>query len=441
MKSILIVGGGVAGLTAAYHLSNEGFDVRIAEATNNLGGRLTALFDSKSGEMIDNGQHALMTAYHTFLELLNSTGNLKLLNIQKHLEVNYIDSNQFKSRLYTGKLPGKAGFLFGLISLGGISFMSKINIIKLIRAVELNKVNSEGKSVLEFLTQNNQKSDAVIRFWEPFVVATMNCELKNASAKILVNILKRAFIEDLSNSKLILPTADSHTLLKPVINCIEANGAKIIRKCKINKINCKDRRVVSVETSDGLLIEADFYLFAIQPFALRKILPENLKVEFEYLTKFHYSPIVSVYIWTEYEIFNNDFFATIDTDIQWIFNRNNIIKSNDLMNYSYSITISSAWKYEGMKPSEIIEIIKSNLTKLFPNFKTNSILHYRVITEKFATFEANSEIEKLRPSQKTKISNLYLAGDWTDTELPATIEGASYSGKKAAQMIMSTING
>ncbi len=443
MKSILIIGGGIAGITAAYHLSKLGFKVRILETTNNLGGRLTALFDSKSSEMIDNGQHALMTAYHTFLELLNECSADKLLNIQKHLEVTYYDTNQRKTRLYTGYLPSKAGFLLGFLSLGGISFSSKIAIIKMMRMIENSpqSLNHSELTCLEFLKQTKQSDEAITRFWEPFVVATMNCTLKEASASILTNILKRAFTDDLSNSKIILPAADFRHILQPVIEKLETQNVEIICNTKVSSVIYDGVKVIGAEDSKGEKYYADFIISALPPYSLIKILPNALLQQFSYLNEFTYSPIVSVYIWTKKQIFSEDFVATLGTDIQWMFNRNKIIRHGltDTFEHSYSITTSTAEKFTAMKQSEIIDCVASDINKIFPHFDKNDILHYRIITEKFATFIANPHTEKIRPDTMTSTANFFLVGDWTNTELPATIEGASLSGKKAAYEISKII--
>ncbi|MDT3738549.1 MAG: hydroxysqualene dehydroxylase HpnE [Candidatus Kapabacteria bacterium] len=442
MKSVLIIGGGVAGITAAYHLSKSGLNVRILETTNSLGGRITALFDSNSDEMIDNGQHAMMTAYHTFLSMLDDCGASDLLNIQKYLQVSYLDINHKKTRLFTGYLPGKAGFVLGFLMLGGISLKSKISIIKLMKLVEKGSLGSAGQNCQEFLTQNNQGSDAITRFWEPFVIATMNCRLNQASAGILINILRRAFIEDLNNSKLVFPASDLKEIIKPVVKKITDNNTDIIYNCKADKLLNENNKCIGVESAKGEKFFADFIISTLPPYALKKIIPDELSNEFDYLSKIIYSPIVSVYLWTVQEIISEDFAAALGTDIQWIFNRTKLIKkrNSDTYKYSYSITISSADKIAGLKQSEILSLVMNDFKKLISDFDESWVKHSRIITEKFATFIANPETEKIRPDCKTALDNFFLAGDWTNTKLPATIEGASQSGKVAAELILELLN-
>lgn len=443
MKSVLIIGSGIAGITAAYHLSKAGLKVTIVEATENSGGRLTALFDSKSGEMIDNGQHALMTAYHTFLEIIDACNAKHLFNFQKNLEVIYYDTNQNKSRLFTGYLDGKPGFLLAFLLLRGISFKSKFNILKLILFVE-NSDNFEKYkeySTYNFLTELNQTEEAITRFWEPFIVATMNCSIKEAAATIFINILKRAFIDDLDNSKLILPAIDLRLIIDRVIEQIKYNNAEIIFSAKINNLLIENGKIIGAEDTKGVQYFADYVISSLPPYALKKIIPIQYLEKFSELDNIKYSPIVSVYIWTAKELFEEDFIAALGTEIQWLFNRNKIIRYGlgDKFKHSYSITTSSAEKFTKMKQSEVIEYVAADIKKLFPSFEKEEILHYRIITEKFATFLANAETESIRPKSETSIPNFFLAGDWTDTKLPATIEGASLSGKTATEKILEMV--
>jgi zeta-carotene desaturase len=436
MKTALIIGSGMAGLSTAFHLTKAGIKVHIIESSNHLGGRLTALFDSKSEEMIDNGQHAIMTAYQSFLQIINELNTSKLLNFQKHLKVTYLDIQGKYSQLNCGYLPGKLGMAIGFILLKGISFKSKISIIRLLQNLSEDLEKYNGLTCLEFLNINNQGNDAITRFWEPFVVATMNSNLDTASARILVNILTKAFIKDINNSKLVFPKVELPALLTPILNYIIENGGEISYNSKAEKLEILNNKVIGIHTKNEFF-KTDYVISTIQPFSLIKIIPVEFVESFSYLKEFQYSPITSIYIWMDESLFDNDFLAILGSPIQWIFNRRKLIESNKPLKYkeSYSITISSSDNLIKMNNSQIIELIFDELTKCFPKFDKSSVLHHRIITEKFATFLQTPDSDKIRPNSKTIIENLFLAGDWTNTQLPATIESAALSGKFAASII------
>ncbi|MDX9790850.1 MAG: hydroxysqualene dehydroxylase HpnE [Candidatus Kapaibacterium sp.] len=438
MSDVLIIGAGVAGISAAFHLSRAGFRVRIIEITDSIGGRLTALFDSKSSDMIDNGQHALMTAYDTFLEIVEAADANKYFNFQSKLHVDYYDSSGRKSVLDAGCMFGKAGLLLGLLKLGGLSFSSKIKIIKLFLYIQLSKSDSNDNiSCREFLNLHRQSDESIKRFWEPLIVAVLNCNLENASALLLINVLKKAFIDDINNSKLVLPSADFKLITEKIQNHLQSCGVEIITRTKINSIITEKANVSRIIDSKGAQYQADYYISTLPPYSLQKIVDSD-DGQFDYLSQFAYSPIISAYIWTDIEIFREDFISMIDSHTQWIFNRNKLIKHNlsEKFKYSYSITISYADSLLNMKNSELINLISGEIERVFPHFSEKNILHYRVITEKFATFTADVRTEFIRPDCKTNLNNFFLAGDWTNTGLPATIEGAAISGKRAAEAVI-----
>jgi len=440
MKSVLIIGAGVAGYSAAYYLSKSGFKVTLAEAANNSGGRITALSDLKSGETIDNGQHVLMNAYHTFLEILSENNSQKLLHFQKSLKVDYFHSNQSKTSLNTGILPGKIGFALGFLMLGGISLNAKISIINLMNLIEKDRVDIQNLSCMDFLIKYNQSEKAIKYFWEPFILATMNCRPNIASAEILLNILKLAFVQNLSNSRLIIPATDLNSLLKPIEKYLSENNGEILYNCKIKKLIIQEKKCLGVETDKGNIITADYVISTVPAYQLLKIIPVEFNSYFQYLSKFEYSPIVSCYLWLNEKLMDMQFIATLGTEIQWIFNRNKLLNFSPQIDnnptYSYSITISSAENISNLKQYEILDVIIDDLSKIFTNFNKSSIKHHRIITEKFATFKATISIEGLRPNPETILKNFYLAGDWTNTKLPATIESAALSGKLAANEII-----
>ncbi len=437
MKSALIIGSGIAGLSTAYHLSKAGIKVHILESSKNLGGRLTAFFDSNSEETIENGQHALMSAYCNFLEIIENFDISNYINFQNHLKVEFFDTKGKNSTLNCGYLPGKFGFILGFLLLNGISYNSKKSIFGLIKVIEKNNLNINDLTCFEFLKQHNQSSEAISRFWEPFIIATMNSDVNIASARIFCNIVKKAFINDINNSKLGFANIDYQTILNRILQNLAKNGVKISYDSKVEKLEIQNNKIAGVHTKNAFY-QADFVISTLQPFSLINIIPNEYLERFSYLNKFQYSPIISIYFWQNEKLFDNDFVSVLNSPIQWIFNRRKLIKKEQNFKYkeSYSITISSAYEFMRMKKEELMDIIYNELSKLFPKFDKSKILHSRIIYEKFATILQSPEINQLRPNTITCIDNFFLAGDWTKTFLPATIESAALSGKLVLENII-----
>ena len=177
------------------------------------------------------------------------------------------------------------------------------------------------------------------------------------------------------------------------------------------------------------------------PHQLYRLVSETQKEEdFGYLKEFSYSSIINIYYWVDKNIKTSDFVALLGVRAQWLFNRRNFVTVPSDIKEQYpgliNVTISSANEFSDISSEELVAETFAEVQRCIPAFADVKILHHKVIKEKFATFSAGPKIEKIRPLHKTSIKRLFIAGDWTNTGLPATIESASNSGKATAQEII-----
>ncbi len=435
-RKIAVVGAGVAGISAALNLAEKGFEVHLFEQKNSIGGRLSSIYDNFSEEYIDNGQHLLIGAYHNFLQFLQKIKVDSQIQAQKSLKVKFIDALGSIDILDTSLFKGKLGVIFGFLRLKNIDLIDKINLIIFLIKIQFNISNFENLNCLEYLRLNNQSQNMIMRFWDPLILAILNNSPENSSAELLTNSLKNAFFSKSDNSKLIFPKTDLNSLIQNFIPLFENYNGKIYLNHKIKKINIVDSQIKSIEVNDNEYV-FDEYIFAVTPNVLMKILSsEQVRNNFDYLEKFTYSPIISAYFWFDKPVFFEKFAATLNTKIQWIFNRRAILNPAKFkLPESLSVTISNAENITNSPNSEISNTIFEELKHLLAIPNDTKLLHSRVIKELMATIAITPDVEKIRPNAITAITNLYLAGDWTNTKLPATIEGACLSGLTAANLI------
>jgi squalene-associated FAD-dependent desaturase len=440
-KKIIIVGGGIAGISAAMELILNGFDVEMHETKNNLGGRVYSLFHKPSNENIDNGQHIMVGAYDRFFEILNKIGTFDKLYVQKALKVIFYTENNEKIVLDSSKLPGKLGLVYGLMAMQGLSFSDKLKYIYLYMKITYGNCETE-ISVKDFLLKNYQSENLIKKFWDPLVIATLNTSLEKASAKLLINIMKLSFFADSDKAKIFIPSVDFSELIKPFESWFSSKGGSIKFSSNIGKVELKDNTIDKLIDSKNNTINGDVYLFTFPPSRLNKILPD-LNQDCS-LDKFKSSSITSIYFWFDKVFFEDDFAAVLGKNIQWIFNRRKIMNSdNNEFNHSpehLTITISDSDFLRDLSQEELTEICLEELHDVFPESKNCKLIHSKVIKEINATFLADVETEKIRPENRTKFNNLFIAGDWTNTGLPATIEGAAKSGLLAARDIIKAIS-
>jgi squalene-associated FAD-dependent desaturase len=436
MEKIIIVGAGVAGISAAMQLCDAGCEVEIFEQKMQVGGRITAIHDIASGDTIDNGQHLLTGAYTRFLEILEQLGTSKGVTAQKSLKIPFF-SKSGNSTLDTSILPGSLGLLAGLLLMRKIKLSSKIRALNLMVKIKfgLQDVDSD---CLEFLLKHDQNKDMIDFFWEPLVLATINAPLNQAPAKLMINVLKKAFLADRKSSVLIFPAIDLASLVEPFGKDIESRGGKLHLGKKVVRIIFENNTFRGVELSDGSVRKADSAVLAIPEYSFTKLIPD------EYLSKlknhsFEHSPILSVYYWFDKDYFDFDFAGIVGYKSQWIFNRRRIIKfQSGKFAGHITVTVSAADELLKLSQDETAKLIFEELKDVLNLNDSIQPIRHRVIIEKFATPLITVESEKRRPKEKTQIKGLYLAGDWCDTGLPATIEGAAISGKKAADEIINS---
>jgi zeta-carotene desaturase len=240
---------------------------------------------------------------------------------------------------------------------------------------------------------------------------------------------------------LIIPTVSLNALLAPFPQWFSQEGGKIHFGVSVKKIIINDNKAVAIETKSGEQFFADYFISTVQPNSLLRILSnsENDNTEFEKLKNFEHSTIISIYLWLDRELKGIDFSALIGTKTQWLFNRRDILigtypQKNKFKGH-IALTISAADDLSDEDRDKLADLCFEEVKRCFPELKEAKILHKIVLKDKFATVKLTTENNHLRPKTETPISNFFLAGDWTDTNLPATIEGAAVSGRKACQFI------
>lgn len=433
-NDVTIVGAGVAGISAANELLKNGYSVTLLEQRNTPGGRINSFLDQKSGDIIDNGQHLVMGVYKEFLSLLSDLGTSHHLKYIDKIDLRLISKKQ-TYHLFS-QSTGKISFALSVLNLQGVSLKDKLSIFYLFSMLEFQKPEEyKQMNCLSYLKKYKQSNFLIKLFWEPLILATLNNKPENAPASLLITVMKKAFLSDNKSSQMILSDVGLSELIEPIVDKVNSNG-NYHGSHKLTGIEFENGKVNYITTNNETKFKSKHYILALQANEILKFYPTDNEFK-RNLSKFEYSPIVSVYLWFDSGKFDFDFAAFVESETQWLFNRRKFIK-NDKPKYSNHITllISSAYNLIEKSSNEILEIVLNDLFDRFPDYKGIKLEHFRVIKEKFATLKISSEVERIRPTNKTEISNLFIAGDWTDTKLPATIESAALSGKIAAEVII-----
>ncbi len=433
MKNVIIIGGGLAGLTSAFYLSQKKYNITLIESTPKLGGRTYSLYNKTQNDYYDNGHHLLMGCYHETLQLINDLRTYDKIEIQERLEVNFIDENRFTYKLKSSNLFYPLNLLFGILNYRAISLKERFKIIDFILDIACCfKEDLENLTVLEWLLLKNQSDETINKFWEILVVSIMNCTPEKASALIFSNVLKEIFLKGKDSSKFVLTKNGlTEIFVNPIKRNLLERGNKVSVNEHLNKIFIEKNVVKKISTNKKNYENFDNLILSIPPYSYSgiKIIDENQK-ELNPLSQilsqeFKYSPILNIHIWLNENIFDKKFYGLLNSEFDWIF-----IHEKHL-----SVTKSNAEILINLDKNLIMDIIYSDLKNYFPNFSKEKVIDFKVIKEKRATFIPDIASNKLRRNIKSEFENLFFAGDWMALEFPATIEGAIRSGKNAAQNI------
>ncbi|MCB0728938.1 MAG: hydroxysqualene dehydroxylase HpnE [Ignavibacteriae bacterium] len=438
-KAVTIIGGGIAGLSAAIFLNERGFRIKLLETSPKLGGRAYSFFDKEKDQFFDNGQHILAGWYTNTFEYLKITGSFNKLNIQKNLEVNFFNTDREVFKLKCPDMTPPMNLITGLLKFKAFNFKDKFalkNISSLLK--DTGKISDSFENTGLLLKNLNQTGNLLKYFWEPFILAVFNTTPDKVSTEIFLTVMNIGF-NSKNNSTLVIPEVNLNELLiNDAVNYFRENKIEVVLNSRVERIitNEDEKKIDCVLTENGDKFNSDYFISAVPFFGFKKLFDENIYLKNNFKSEFlKTSSIVSVHLFLENEITEEILPANslgmtglIGTTVQWLFIRNR---------KHLSLVISGAddLLVTEMSQDEILELCLNDLKKTIPGFDKIKISGHKIIKEKRATFVPDKTSKELRPKHETSYSNFFIAGDWTDTGLPATIESAVTSAKKCASLI------
>ncbi len=429
-KEVSIIGGGIAGLSAAVFLADKGYKIRLFEASPKFGGRTYSFFDKTIEAEIDNGQHILASWYKNTFDYLRIIGSLDKLTFQKKLRVKFIDNEANEYLFECPNLPPPFHLLAGIIKYKALRYQDKKALIRLVNLLKKGKLRGlESMNTDRLFSESGQTERLIKNFWEPFIIAVFNAKPKDTSAKMFADVIKTGFLEK-GGSELVLPNDTlSNILISPAIEYLRGKGSEAFSNSRITKINFEDNRITSIITEDNKELKSDFYISAVPFFEFKDVLGESIYNKVSKAGNLKPSPIVNIHLRFEEDIddvFTERFAGLLGTNVQWVFK-----SAKDRL----TLVISSAGEIAEMDKEVIVETALRELKMCIKGFENKKLRASRVIKEMRATFVPDQESLSSRPDNITIFENFFIAGDWTNTGLPATIEGAVKSSKYCSDLI------
>jgi squalene-associated FAD-dependent desaturase len=416
-----------------------GANVTLCEARSVLGGRLGSFRDPQTGLSFDYGTHLLTAGYKETLELLRLIEAEKEVEIQLTLCIPFYHPDKGKIELKLPEAPIPLNFLAGMSQYKLLNFRDKANLPLRMRKLIYEPQAISAKSWLKGTSIREYEY-----FWKPLIIATMNCLPEEADMRMVRIALIKGFLEKGGLGFFLAP--QSEIFHHKALSALQKKGIKVRLRCPVKEVHLNGKTLESVSLKSGEKLKAEVYIFAVTPDKLlslfgSKILALGLPLD---LNSMEYSDICNVHFAFEKRLFEEDFGALLDSLPQWFFLKkwNNVTvgaglrppRHNPLTGFHYSLNISSADKLLEKK-DDLVAHCLADLKRCGANFNDNRLLFQKVVWSHKATVKLTPQIAYTRPSFRTELKNVFLAGDWIDTGLPATIESAVQSGFEAGDAI------
>jgi squalene-associated FAD-dependent desaturase len=436
VKSVFVIGGGFAGLSAATALAESGVPVTVVEARPTLGGRANTFRDPVTGERIDNGQHVLAGCYDETLRFLRRIGSSHLLHWPSSLRVPIVDEGGRASELVLPPLPAPFDLAAAAFAWDALTGVDWVAMVRISRAIRGRAPVDRSETVRQWLQRNGQTDRLCRLLWEPLALAALNQSIDQAAAASFVAVTSRMFSGEPHASTLLIPAVPLDELyVLPSLGFLRDHGAVVIAG-RSASVRIADGRVTHIRTGHDS-VPAEVVVSAVPWFALNDVLPPDGRLSELRATAAatQSSPIVTVNLWFDAYKPSETFLGLPGRTFQWAFARGRIIGAQQS---HLSLVSSGAEAICNGRNDDLIAIAEQEIRDAIPALRSLPLGHANVVRERRATFSLHPASPP-RPQTVTPIDGLFLAGDWIDTGLPATIESAVVSGHRAAQACLQSL--
>jgi len=438
--SVGIVGGGIAGLSAACALSGAGFRVTVFERRPFVGGRASSYEHPGTAETVDNCQHVLLGCCTNLLNFYRRIGVSN--KIRWFDKLTFVEPGGRRSEIAHSSLPAPLHTAPSFLKAASLSLVDKLAIARAMLALMGPLPPDSSKSFLDWLREHHQTQPSIDRFWKVVLVSAINEDLDRISVHYGAQVFRESFLKSAEAGKMGVPTVPLSDLYASAIGYIEQRRGRVFLRNSVESAVPNSERVVL--RGAALSESFDYAILAVPYYALGRLLPAQngtgaLSTTLrQQLEQFESSPITGVHLWFDREITDLPHAVLLDRTIQWMFQKSKLQPQRQYDNPQGSyieLVVSSSKSLIEIGRQEIIDLALRELAEFFPAATTAALQKATVVKEVHATYSALPGSDSYRPSSRSPWPRIFLAGDWTATGWPATMEGAVRSGYQAAARV------
>ena len=432
--TVAVVGGGLAGLAAGCALASAGMKVTLFERRPYLGGRASSYQHPGTGEVIDNCQHVLLGCCTNLIDFYERTGVAGCIRWFERMT--FLEPGGRASEIGPSSLPAPLHTTPAFLRASCLEVADKVAIARAMMALAPTTPRDTGESFLGWLNRHGQTVRAIERFWKPVLVSALNEEVDRVSVPYAAQVMRESFLKSAEAGRMGVPTVPLTDLYSAAGNYIRERQGDVQFRTSAESFRAELSHVKLVVGEKEETF--DYVVFALPFDSLERILPDSSASQplRDALARFETSPITGIHLWFDRIISDLDHAVLLDRTIQWMFHKSKLQNRNSNGHGSYvELVVSASKTLVDKSKQEIVDLAVSELREFFPAARDANLLKSTVIKEVHATYSPRPGIEAERPRPETVWPRVFLAGDWTATGWPATMEGAVRSGYLAAQSL------
>jgi squalene-associated FAD-dependent desaturase len=459
---VVIVGGGLAGLAVASSLVNRGLRLTLLESRPRLGGRASSFQDPATCELVDNCQHVSMACCTNLADFCRRVGIDRMF--RRECELVLLDQRGRVSRFRAGRVPAPFHLVGSFLRAPFLTVSEKLQLAYGLTRLACFHDEQTHESFQSWLVRHGQSRNVIKLFWETVLVSALNERIGELDVAYARKVFLDGFLRNRNGFQLDLPLVPLGELYGSRLESwLRCQGVTVRLKTGVRTIeNDESGSACGVALRSGESLASDFVVLAVPFDKVLPLVPQHLRARLpslEHLYALRSSPITGVHLWFDRAVCPFDHVVIPGRLIQWVFNHtaiqgrglpaSNSTTGNALpedmappqqAGQYLQLVISASYEFQALNNIAIRDAVLSELAEIWPVVRTATLLKSWVIVERGATFAVSPCVDALRPSQETPVEGLVLAGDWTDTRWPATMEGAVRSGYLAAQAILKSLD-
>ena len=447
---MIVIGGGLAGLAASVALAEAGWKVRLFEQRPFLGGR-AASYVLPDGEHVDNCQHVTFGCCTNLEDFYRRVGSSDKIRFFDSLVL--LDPQGRRGEMHAGLLPAPFHMTGSFLTFSPLALKDKVAIARAFYSILTSGGHPPdanvpgGISMLEWLHRHKQTPAAINRFWRSVLVSALSEELERIDARYGIDVFWKAVLSTKRGYRMGVPSVALGDLYESCRAAIEQQGGEVVFRSALRGLRIENGKLTAALFDERREETADSFILALPHTTLSELLPDSIKQSdpaLAHLDKINDAPITGVHFWFDRQVMIEPFLSLLDTTTQWIFNKSALYAGANgapspavTGNRQYlQLVISASFDLLQKPRQEIVDLCLKEVRHALPAARAANLLKATVIKEAAATFSPQPGVDRWRPKQQTNIAGLFLAGDWTATGWPATMEGAVRSGYLAAEAVL-----